>query len=44
MISILRNLQIEAKNLINDFKTIIIDTISYGIKIIAKLFYDSEYR
>lgn len=31
-------------NLINDFKAIVIDTISYVIKVIDKLFLDSEYR
>lgn len=31
-------------NLIKDFKTIVIDTISYSIKIIDRIFFDSEYR
>ncbi len=31
-------------NLINDFKTIVIDTISYVIRVIDKLFLDSKYR
>lgn len=44
MISIPQNLQIEAKNLIKDFKTIVIDTISYSIKIIDRIFSDSKYR